>query len=107
MRPGSRRSSSAAAASRLAPGRLLDGRAALQRLPPLAVVRIPAHRLLEPGVEVDGRAPAELPPDLGPVEQVAAVLPRPVRDAPRRRGGRGWAGEGPVPEPSEPSLESR
>src|SRR5437588_12576574 len=62
----------------LAPGSLLDRRAPLERLPPGAVVRVPADGLLEAAVEVDRRAPAELALDLRGVEEVAPVVPRPV-----------------------------
>ena len=72
------RSSSAARDPALAPGRLDDRRALLERLPPLAVRGVPAHRVGEPVLELPARLPAELLSQLGGVEQVAAVVSRAV-----------------------------
>jgi hypothetical protein len=45
------------------------------RLPPVAVVEIPAHRLLEPGVEGLSGTPTEFLLDLRSVNGVAPVGP--------------------------------
>src|SRR5579864_398093 len=51
-----------------------------QRTPPPLVVQIPAHRLLDAGVEGLERAPAELTLELARVDRVALIVPRPVGD---------------------------
>src|ERR1700674_3292616 len=44
------------------------------------MIEVPAHRLREPRRERLARAPAELAPDLGRVDRIAAVVPGPVGD---------------------------
>src|SRR6185437_15716625 len=51
-----------------------------QRAPPPFVVEIPAHRLLDAGLEGLERAPAELALELARVDRVAPIVPRPVGD---------------------------
>src|SRR5919198_2248153 len=71
---GSRERSSTPASGR-GPGlprRLFDRGAPLERLPPLAVARVPADGLFEPGAEVDRGPPAELALDLRGIEEIAA-----------------------------------
>src|ERR1700734_763786 len=49
-----------------------------ERAPPPLVVEIPAHRLLNPALESFVRTPAELAFELGGVDRVAEIVPRPV-----------------------------
>src|SRR5579859_4345039 len=65
---------------RRAPGGLLHERTLLQRLPPGALRGVPLHRLAHPRTELDLGLPAELAPELRGVEEIAAVVPRTVRD---------------------------
>src|SRR6516225_3872049 len=51
-----------------------------QRPPPPFVVEIPAHRLVDAGLERLERAPAEFALKLGRVDGVALVVPGPVGD---------------------------
>ena len=50
--------------------------AVAQRLPPVATVEIPPHRLLDAGLEGLLRAPAELGLELGRIDGVALVVAR-------------------------------
>src|SRR4051794_11753389 len=53
----------------------------LLRTPPRLVVAVPLHRCPDPSLEVGVlRHPAELSAQLGAVDRVATVVPRPVRD---------------------------
>src|SRR5262245_27212994 len=70
------------------PGGPLDDRRPLpQRLPPLAMPGIPGDRLGQTLVEPDLRLPAELAPDLRPVEHVSPVVAGPVGDDRLEVGG--------------------
>src|SRR5690606_17938627 len=51
-----------------------------QRAPPPLVLNVPAHRLLDAGVEVFLRAPAELGLELGSIDCIARVMARAVSD---------------------------
>src|SRR5205814_9433090 len=61
----------------LMPRCFVDRRAVAERLPPVAVVPVPAHRFGDPLVPADLLRPAERP-DLRGVEQVAPVVRGPV-----------------------------
>ena len=56
------------------PGPFDDGGPGPQRLPPVAVVGVPLHRVDQPLLPLDRGRPAELAPQLGGVEDVAAVV---------------------------------
>src|SRR5258707_508583 len=61
------------------------------RLPPRAVVDIPAHGLAQPALERLRGAPAELALDLGWIDGIAPIMPGPVGhegDEPLARAGR-------------------
>src|SRR5215208_7079889 len=68
-------------------GRFRNGSALLQRLPPRAIRLVPTHRLRQTPLEGDLVPPAELLAQLSRVEQITAVVPRPVRDDRLQRGG--------------------
>src|ERR1700733_12953362 len=51
-----------------------------ERAPPPLVVEIPAHRFLDPALERLLRAPTKLAFELGWVDRVAEIVPRPIGD---------------------------
>jgi len=57
-------------------GSLVDRGPLQQRLPPVAIRRVPLDGLAQPGFEADQRFPAELGPDLRRVEQVTPIVAR-------------------------------
>ena len=67
-------------ARRSTPGGLAHGRPLLQWLPPITVGGVRLEGRAQPVLERDLRLPAELVLQLRGIEQVAAVVPGPVRE---------------------------